>query len=183
MGNWINMIFYQATWIASVYGAGQRRWWPGLAVLAAFAAWQIAVSRWRRADLALVVAVSIVGFGIDSLFLRHGLMRFAAPDAWPAIAPPWLIALWTSFALALNHSLSFLHGRPVVAALLGCIGAPLAYWAAGSGWHALTLGDRPALTLVLTGAIWAALMPLFSRLALHWRRFDAPDGAAAGRTA
>ena len=177
MANWVNMVFYQATWIASVAGAGRRLWWPGLAVLVAFAAWQIAVSRWRRADLALAIVVSLVGFAIDSSFLRLGLMNFAAPDVWPAVAPPWLIALWTSFALALNHSLGFLHGRPLAAALLGGIGAPLAYWAAGSGWHALTLGERPALTLALTGAIWAMLMPGFSRLALQWRRFDAPAGA------
>src|SRR5215470_8026912 len=100
MSKWINMLFYQATWIASVAGAGQRRWWPGLAVLAAFAAWQLSVSRWRRADCALAVVVSIVGFGIDTLFRRLDLMQFAAPESWPEVAPAWLIALWTSFALA-----------------------------------------------------------------------------------
>ena len=181
MAKLINMLFYQATWIASVAGAGQRRWWPGLAVLAAFAAWQLAVSRWRRADFALAIAVSIVGFCIDSTFRRLELMQFAAPESWPDVAPAWLIALWTSFALALNHSLEFLHGRPLAAALLGGLGAPLAYWAAGSGWHALTLGDKPALTLILTGAIWALLMPAFARLAQQWQRFDAPADAAIGK--
>ena len=175
------MLFYQATWIASVAGAGRHLWWPGLAVLAAFAAWQLSVSRWRRADLALTVVVSAVGFCIDSTFRKLGLMVFVAPESWPEVAPLWLIALWTSFALALNHSLEFLQGRPLVAALLGGIGAPLAYWAAGSGWHALTLGDSPWLTVSVTGAIWAVLMPALSHLARQWRRFDAPAATAAGK--
>ena len=177
MAKLVNMLFYQATWIASVAGAGQRRWWPGLAVLAAFATWQLAVSRWRRADLALAIVVSLIGFCVDSLFRRFELMQFAAPEAWPEVAPPWLIALWTSFALALNHSLEFLQNRPAAAALLGAIGAPLAYWAAGNGWHALTFGAAPWLTLGLTGAIWALLMPAFAALARRWRRFDVPPRA------
>lgn len=174
MKNWINMVFYQATWIASVAGAGQRRWWPGLLVLLAFAVWQLSVSQWRRADFILVVSLSIIGFGIDSLFLQRGLMQFSAPDSWPEVAPVWLIALWTSFALALNHSLAFLQERPLLAALLGCVGAPLAYWAAGSAWHALTFGSRPIWSVALIAIIWAVLMPLFSHLARQWRRFDAP---------
>jgi hypothetical protein len=174
VNNWINMVFYQATWIASVAGAGHGRWWPGLVVLLAFAAWQLTVSQWPRADIVLVIAVSIIGFGIDSIFLQRGLMQFAGSDSWPEVSPVWMIALWTSFALALNHSLAFLQQRPLLAALLGCVGAPLAYWAAGNGWHALTFGSRPLLSVALIAVTWAVLMPLFSNLALQWRRFDAP---------
>ncbi len=168
------MVFYQATWIAAVAGAGNGRWWPGLVVLLAFAAWQLSVSRWRRADIILVVAVSVIGFGIDSLFEQRGLMHFSAPDAWPDVAPLWMIALWTSFALALNHSLAFLQARPLLAALLGLICAPLAYWIAGSTWHALSFGSRPLWSIALIAITWAVLMPLFARLAWQWRRFDVP---------
>jgi hypothetical protein len=167
------MGFYQATWIAAVVGAGNGRWWPGLVVLLAFAGWQLSVSQWRRADIVLVVAVSVIGFGIDSLFLQRGLMQFAAPEAWPDVAPLWMIALWTSFALALNHSLAFLHDRPLLAALLGCVGAPLAYWVAASSWHALSFGTRPSWSMAVIAIVWTVLMPLFARLARQWRRFDA----------
>jgi len=177
------MLFYQVTWLAAVTGAGHARWWPGLAVLLAFAVWQLSVSQWRRADIVLVVAVSVIGFGIDSLFLQRGLMRFWAPDAWPDVAPIWLIVLWTSFALALNHSLAFLQERPLLAALLGFIGAPLAYWIAGSSWHALSFGNRPLWSLALIAVIWAVLMPLFARLARQWRRFDLPMQRPLARSA
>ena len=123
----------------------------------------------------------MLGFGIDSIFLQNGLMHFATPVPWAGFAPVWMVALWTSFALSLNHSLSFLHQRPLLAAALGGIGSPLAYWAAARGWQALTLGDRPLLCIVLVGALWTLLMPLFAHLSLRWRRFDTPPGYAPAR--
>lgn len=183
MNTWINMLFYQATWIAAVAGAGRGLWWPGLAVFAAFACWQLAVSAWRRADACLVVGIGLLGFAIDSIFLRNGLMQFSTQVPWPGFSPIWMTLLWTSFALALNHSLAFLQTRPLPAVLLGAFGAPFAYWAAGNGWHALTFGASPPLTFALTAVIWAALMPLLSHLALRLRVLDAaPRATIVGAT-
>ena len=178
MNNWINMLFYQATWIAAVAGAGRGLWWPGVAVFTVFAACQLATSAWRRADTCLIVVIGSAGFVIDSIFAQCGLMDFATWLPWPGLSPVWMVMLWTSYALALNHSLAFLQPRPWLALALGGVGAPLAYWAAGSGWHALTFGARPVLTFVLIAVVWAALMPLLARLALRLRVLDA---AAAPR--
>jgi len=179
MNDWINMLFYQATWIAAVAGAGHDRQWPGLAMLAAFAAWQLTVSKWRRADAILAVAISVLGYLIDWIYCHAGLMEFSACN-WTR-SPVWMVVLWTAFALALNHSLAFLQQRPWWAALLGAVCAPLAYWAAGNGWHALTFGARPLLTVLLTALIWALLMPAFSWWSLRLRQVDVhahsiPDG-------
>ena len=173
MSRWINLVFYQATWISAVAGAGHGLWWPGLLVLAAFVVWQLSVSAWPRADALLMLMLSVLGFALDSLFVRCELMHFASAVPWPGLAPVWMVALWTSFALSLNHSLAFLQQRPLLGAALGGAGSPFAYWAAAHGWHALTLGERPWLTLGLVGAAWIVLMPLFAHLALRWRRFDA----------
>jgi hypothetical protein len=170
---WINLMLYQATWIAAVAGAGRGLWWPGLIVLAVFAVLQLGIGQWRRADACLFVGVSLLGFALDSAFVQLGLMRFQAAVPWASLAPVWMVALWTSFALTLNHSLAFLQGRPVLAALLGATGAPLAYWAAGSGWHALDfpLGVGPMLGA--TAIAWALLMPLLSQTSLRLRSLDA----------
>jgi hypothetical protein len=173
VNNWINMLFYQATWLAAVIGAGHGLWWPGVAIFAAFAACQLATSAWRRADVCLIVVIGIAGFVIDSIFAQCGLMEFATWLPWKGMSPVWMVMLWTSFALALNHSLAFLQQRTWLATALGGIGAPLAYWAAGSGWHALTFGARPMVTLALVAIVWAALMPLLARLALRLRVLDA----------
>jgi hypothetical protein len=92
-----------------------------------------------------------------------------------------MVALWTSFALSLNHSLAFLHGRPLLAMVLGGLGSPFAYWAAANGWNALSLGTSPLLCLSLVGAAWIVIMPLLARLSLRWRRFDAASAYAPAR--
>lgn len=174
------MVFYQATWIAAVAGAGGGRWWPGVVMCALFAAWQLPASAWPRADACLVAGIGALGFAIDSVYAQTGLMRFATALPWPGLAPVWMTMLWTSYALSLNHSLAFLHGRPLLAALLGAIGAPLAYWAAGSGWHALDFGADPRLTITVTAVLWGALMPGLAALALRLRALDANRVARAG---
>ena len=167
------MIFYQATWLTCVAGAGHGLWWPGLIVLAVFAAWQLMSSAWPRADASLAVIVSLIGFALDSTFAQLGAMRFEAVVPWSGLAPIWMVALWTSFALTLNHSLAFLQPRIWLAALLGGIGAPLAYWAASRGWHALAFPDEPFGVIAVTALAWAVLMPALARLALYLRVLDA----------
>lgn len=167
------MVLYQAAWLTAVAGAGHGLWWPGLVVLAVFAALQLGLGPWRRADACLFVGVSLLGFVIDSIFIQVGLMQFEAPVPWPALAPVWMGALWASFALTLNHSLAFLQTRPVLATLLGAIGAPTAYWAAGSGWHAVNFPRGVPLMFGVTAFAWAVLMPLLSRMASGLRVLDA----------
>jgi len=178
---WINLIFYQATWLSCVASAGRGLWWPGLLVLALFAIWQLIVSPWPRADACLAVVVSILGFALDSTFAQLGAMRFEAVVPWAGFAPIWMVALWTSFALTLNHSLSFLQARMLLAALLGGIGAPLAYWAASRGWHALAFPEEPAVVIAIVAVVWAVLMPGLSRLALTLRALDAGPRYAVAR--
>jgi len=173
MNVWINLVLYQATWLAAVAGAGRGLWWPGLAVLAVFSVLQLSFSEWRRADACLFIGVSLLGFVLDSTFVQIGLMQFRAAVPWPGLAPVWMVALWTSFALTLNHSLAFLQGRPLLSTLLGAIGAPLAYWAAGRGWHAVDFPLGVAPMLGATAITWAFLMPLLSRAAVRLRVLDA----------
>lgn len=175
------MIFYQATWLAAVAGGGAGLWWPGVALFGLFAAWQLATSTWPRADTCLIAGVGALGFAIDSIFAQCGLMQFATAVPWPRLSPIWMTILWTSYALSLNHSLAFLHGRSWLAIALGGLGAPFAYWAAGHGWQALTFGARPILTFGAAALTWATLMPLLSALAHRLRLLDAAPAAAAGR--
>jgi hypothetical protein len=170
---WLNMILYQATWLAAVAGAGRGLWWPGLVVLGVFAALQLGFGPWRRADACLFAGVSLLGFVLDSIFVQLNLMQFRAPVPWPGLAPVWMVALWTSFALTLNHSLAFLQTRTWLATVLGAVGAPLAYWAAGSGWHAVDFPLGVVPMLGTTAIAWALLMPVLSRVSLRLRGLDA----------
>jgi len=164
MNLWINAILYQATWLIAIAGAAHDCWWAGLLALAVFAVWQLATSSLRRADVLLVLSAASIGFGVDSAFAQTGLLTYAAATPWERLAPIWIIALWMSFALTLNHSLAYLKTHPLFASALGGIGAPLAYLAAAH-WGALAFPAVQLPSLLLLAATWAVLTPALCRLA------------------
>ncbi|HET8940993.1 MAG TPA: DUF2878 domain-containing protein [Rudaea sp.] len=167
MNRWINAIFYQLTWVAAVAGAGHELWWAGPLALAIFACWQLSVSTQRRADVVLLACAAAIGFAIDSSLAQTKVFSYAAAVPWPQLAPIWIVALWMSFALTLNHCLAYLKAHLIVAAALGAIGAPLAYWAAASTWGAIHFVAAPSTALVVLAVIWAILTPTLCWLA-NW---------------
>ncbi len=180
MNLWINAILYQATWFTAIAGAGRGWWWAGPAALTVFAFWQLAVSRQRRADIILLLCTAAVGFVIDSMFADTGLLHYASALPWAHLAPIWIVALWMSFALTLNHSLGYLKSHLLLAAALGGVGAPLAYLAAARAWGALSFPDAPLPTLILLAVLWALLTPALCRLALALCRTETALGAVQG---
>jgi len=167
---WANLVGYQVVWFAAVCGAGRGWTWPALVTMALFAAWQLAVSSQRAADVRLVSIAILLGVVLDGALNAGGVLRYAASAATlpPGGAPLWIIALWVAFALTFNHSLRWLAGKPLLCLALGAIGGPLAYMAAARlgaasfavpAWHGL-------LWLALG---WALACALLGNLAGIWR--------------
>lgn len=164
----LNALGFQLCWLAWVAGAGQGSLLPGLLATLLFAAWQLAVSAHRQADLVLLVLGVAAGLALDGTLASLGLIEYRLPGPLPA--PWWILGLWACFALTLNHSLAFLAGRPRLAALLGGLGAPLAYLFAAHTWKAAKLGPDPMLALAVLGVAWAVLAPLLAECAARLRR-------------
>lgn len=165
MNFWGNFVLYQATWLIAIIGAAHGLWWAGPAALSVFAGWHFSVSRQRRADLALLLSAALIGFAIDSILIRNGLLSYAAAQPSPMFAPVWIVALWMSFALTLNHSLGYLKSHLWAATLLGGLGAPLAYLAAARTWGAVRFEAPEADVLACLAIIWAILTPALCRFA------------------
>ena len=157
-----NIVGYQAVWFLAVYGAGAGRVWPALLAAALFALWQLAVSRERAADLRLIGMALALGMLIDGALARSGLLVYAsaAPALPPHGAPLWILALWVSFALTLNHSLRWLRGRLVPAVLTGAIGGPLAYLAAARLSGAVSFATPAWQALAGLALGWAVALAL-----------------------
>ena len=160
MNFWINIIGFQLVWIITVGGAAHGLWWAGLPVLALFALWQRRVSHVPRADLKLVLIAALLGFAVDSAFAASQWLQYQAALPSPMLAPVWIVVLWISFALTLNHSLQFLRGRHVWAVLFGAVGGPVAYLLAGRGWGALNFGRPDWHVLLALALAWALVTPL-----------------------
>jgi len=73
----------------------------------------------------LVWFATVIGAG-------HGL-------SWPGLLG---LTLWAAFALTFTQSLTYLQTRPLMAAILGSVGGPLAYLGASHGWLENTPAPR-----------------------------------------
>ncbi|GMV29740.1 MAG: hypothetical protein AMXMBFR59_18650 [Rhodanobacteraceae bacterium] len=163
----LNLVGYQLVWFAAVLGAarGHAEW--GLLAGLMFIVAHLMTSAVRRADAALAVSAVALGFVLDGCLSWLGLVEYrAATSPWP---PLWLLAIWASFGLTLNHSFALSQRHLGLTAAVGAIGGPLAYLAAERlGAVQLAL---PAWHGVLALALaWGLVLPLLAGLA-RGRRF------------
>jgi hypothetical protein len=168
--NLLNFVVFQLAWFACVLGGARGYELAGTLVVAAAVALHVALATRAALAATLVVAVATVGLLWDSLLVTLGLMVYPSGSLAPGLAPLWIVAMWALFATTLNLSLGWLQGRPVLAALLGAVGGPLAYLA-GQRLGAIELPE-PALALLVQGLGWSLLMPLLAWLATRLNGFE-----------
>lgn len=161
---WINAIGYQLASLVVIHAAGVGQAWRGIAACLLFATLQFAFSDSRRGDLLAMSCAFVIGCLLDGLWSATGWVAYASPT--PALfAPSWILALWVAFAMTFNHSLRWMRGRPVLAAALGAVGGPLAYWGAERVFSAVTLPSPPGFTLAVLAVGWGIAVPLIARAA------------------
>lgn len=173
MKAWLpNMVLFQICWFAFVAGAGQGVAWAGFPVLLGFALWQLKVSPWPRADLTLMATAAVLGFALDSGFVRADLVQYPASAGWHGWAPPWIVGLWMAFALTLNHSLAFLKRKTGLAVAFGAVGGPLAYSVAARVWNAATLVEPQSRGLFALALGWGVATPVLVWIATRLALWD-----------
>jgi hypothetical protein len=179
----VGFALFQGAWFAAVIGAAHGEAALGILAVAAVVAVLIAWSGRRAADLQLVLLALAIGLVWDSLLARTGVVDYASPGPWPGWAPLWILALWALLAPMLREPMRWLHGRPLLAAVLGGVGGALSY-AAAARLGACRFPD-PVLAMVVLGAGWALIMPLLLAAAQRLDRAAAvnPAPAACGARA
>jgi hypothetical protein len=81
------------------------------------------------------------------------------------IAPHWIVVMWGLFATTLNVSLAWLKQKLALAAMLGAVAGPLAYYA-GYKLNALQFNNM-SVTLIALAIGWALFTPLLIRLTVY----------------
>lgn len=154
-----NFLGFQVVWVLSLLGAARGFAWVAAASLLVFATWHLTTTTTLRADLATAAFATALGIAVDSLFIRWHVLSYAAPLPSDGFAPFWIVGLWIGFALTLNESMRWLHGRYMLAALLGAIGGPLSYLA-GVRLGAAELQSAPQVAVPVLALAWAVAVPL-----------------------
>ena len=95
MKSWLpNAVCFQLVWVACVGGAAKGWWWAGPAAVAIFAAWQLPLSRWPRADMLLMLrrGVGLPSTALDTTrsdaLARPAMEWFARSDRRTVDASP-----------------------------------------------------------------------------------------------
>ena len=73
--------------------------------------------------MARVFAAASIGFCLDTLWIRVGVLDYAGAS----VAPVWIVLLWVGVGLSVNHSLAPFGARPWVGGLLAGLTAPVSY--------------------------------------------------------
>lgn len=158
----LNFVQLQAGWFACVLGAAHGQPWLGPAVVTGLVVLHLLSSSLPGRDLLMILALGLVGTALDSAQGALGLLTFrGAMASW--IAPAWITALWLHFGTALPPLAGLLRGRPLLAMALGAVAGPLAY-SGGARLGAAELHPLFWPSLLSTGLVWAAVLPLAVRL-------------------
>jgi hypothetical protein len=160
--NVVNVVAFQIGWFAAVLGAAHGAPWLGVLVVPLVLGLHLALSPDWRPELAIAASAGAIGFVFDTALVAMGVFSpvfflLAAP-----LSPPWMVMLWINFSTTLNRSLGSLRGRYILAAILGAVGGPAAYYS-GARLGAMTVLPTGAQLLVLAAA-WAVAVPLLFRL-------------------
>lgn len=164
---WANLVGYQLVWFAIVISASRGQPWLGIASAMAFVALQFWYSPHRGADARTLVAAFTFGFLLDGALAATGWLRYTTPLV-SLPAPIWILALWMAFAMTLNHSMAFLRGRPMLAALLGGVGGPMAYLGAARGFDAIAFAMPAWRAISLLAVGWAIGLASLAVLTQRW---------------
>lgn len=156
----INVLVFEAGWFASVLGAARGLPWLGpVVVLVAVAFNLFRNPRWP-AEVALNVAAGVLGFIIDTGLIAFGVFAPIRYWLWFPLSPIWMVFMWINFATLLNVSLKWLHGRYPLAAILGAMGGPAAYYGGaqlGAAQQTMDMGSLLTLAVVWSAAVPALL--------------------------
>jgi hypothetical protein len=162
-----NVALFQAGWFACVLSAAHGLPWIGVTAAAVVVAWHVARAERPVSELRLVGAAAALGAMFETALVQSRWISFPGGMLVDGIAPYWMVAMWALFATTLNVSLRWLRPHGWLAALLGAVGGPAAYYAgARLGALEFTVAGA-AMAAIALG--WAVLTPLLLRVA---RRLD-----------
>ncbi|MEX2575853.1 MAG: DUF2878 domain-containing protein [Halofilum sp. (in: g-proteobacteria)] len=154
-----NVVSVNLGWFGCVLSAAHGQPWLGPALIAVLVAIHLTRVDARRRESLTLVSAAAVGYALDSALVLAGAFDFPPAAVVGAPTTVWMVALWVNFATAINGALYWLGGRPWLAAALGLIGGPMAYYG-GVRLGALLLPHGSGYMLALVALEWLVATPL-----------------------
>ena len=150
-------------WLICVVGSARGNEWIGPLVVFLWILIHLYFigNKWES-ELLVILGAGVMGFLVDTLLGLSGAMRFYRYSLSGVTSPPFMVALWLSFATSLAFSLRWLQRRYFLGGVLGLVAGPLAYYA-GMKLGAVQFNDNIIMAMVFIGIAWFASMPALLR--------------------
>lgn len=154
----INFVIFQVCWFACVLGAAYDIGWLGPLMVLFMAPLQVyLLTDNHGAEFYFVLICGVSGFILETILIASKV--YIPLGAWQlTVCPPWMAALWFNFAMLVSISLRWLKGKYLLAAFLGGVAGPIAYWG-GEKLDALVIHDVFTRGYLPLAAVWALVMP------------------------
>jgi hypothetical protein len=158
----VNAAAFQVGWLCCVLAGANHLPWLGTLTALLIVACHVSHATRPRNELLLILSAGAIGAVWDSLLVYAGWLQHPSGTLIEGTAPHWIVAMWLLFATTLNVSLRWLKHRPLLAAALGAVAGPAAYFAG----YKLGGVQIPEFTTAMTALAlgWAVFMPFLMLL-------------------
>lgn len=160
-----NAVLYQSLWFALIIGSG--RGIPAFALIVIVVGLVIhgLVLRPTAHEWRFIGIVGAYGLLHDTALALAGAMSFGDQALRPWLCPAWLVGIWICFGTTLFHSLSILENKPALAAALGAVGGPIAYFGGSKiSDGQILFPEAPLVSLVALAIVWGVTVPLLFKI-------------------
>ena len=152
----INFVTFEFCWFGCVLGAANGMSWLGPLLVMTTVPLQVHyLTVNRKAEYMFVLFSGFGGFSLETFMILGGVY---IPIGDGKISPLWMTALWFNFGPLVSLSLSFLKGKYWLAALIGGLAGPIAYWG-GEKLGALRIAEEFVRGYVPLGVVWVVALP------------------------
>lgn len=167
----VNAILFQVQWFICVQA-------NNIAALIGFIVLMLAHKHFLKPDhkeVVMIIIFTLIGVVVESVASTIGLIQFNGQtysniaNHQVAIAPIWLILLWSTFATTLRHCLSWLYKKPFITVLLIIIFIPVNYLI-GARLSGSIIQGKALYFLTYEVIVWLLVLPLTIRLLNHKKR-------------
>ena len=126
-----NIIGFYVCWWFSVFAATKENYYLGPVLVFIFLIIHVLKVINYNHEILFLFICYLIGFFIDTLFLRLGIIEFSGYLSENFnIAPLWVTGLWVCFGACISHSFKWFKRRYTILTLLGAISGPLIYFSA-----------------------------------------------------
>ncbi len=160
----MNAAAFQFGWLCCVLAGASHLPWLGTVTALLIVACHVNQAPRPGNELLLILSAGVIGAGWDSLLVHAGLLQYPSGTLIEGTAPHWIIAMWLLFATTLNVSLRWLRHRTLLAAALGAVAGPAAYYAGYKLGGVQIPVFNTAMAALAVG--WAVFMPLLIQLSM-----------------